>query len=102
MHIGHLVPLDQSNIAMLLGSSGVVRSSENPLKMIVKMLTHMHMVLFTWCCWHICKGEGVGVDVDQLGKQERLFGVLRKLGWILEWNSGLIHYILDPLFSWVV
>ena len=34
--------------------------------MIVKMLTHMHMMLFTWWCWHICKGEGVGVDVDQL------------------------------------
>ena len=34
--------------------------------MIMKMLTHMHMVLFTWCCWHICKGEGLGVDVDQL------------------------------------
>ena len=33
---GHLVPLERSNIAMLLGSSGVVRSSENPLKMIVK------------------------------------------------------------------
>ena len=30
--------------------------------MIVKMLTHMHMVLLTWCCWHICKGEGVRVD----------------------------------------
>ena len=30
------------------------------------MLIHMHMVLFTWWCWHICKGEGVGVDVDQL------------------------------------
>ena len=30
------------------------------------MLTHMHMVLFTWWCWHICNGEGVGVDVDQL------------------------------------
>ena len=26
----------------------------------------MHIVLFTWWCWHICKGEGVGVDVDQL------------------------------------
>ena len=36
LHIGHLVPLERSNIAMLLGSSGVVRSSENPLKMIVK------------------------------------------------------------------
>ena len=66
------------------------------------MLTYMYMVVYTWWCWHICKGEGVGVDVDQLGKQERLFGVLWRLGWILEWNSGLIHYSLDPLFSWVV
>ena len=41
--------------------------------MIVKMLTHMHMVLFTWCCWHICKGEGVGVDVDQLGEGRKAF-----------------------------
>ena len=32
MHIGHLVPLEQSNFAMLLGSSGVVSASENPLK----------------------------------------------------------------------
>jgi hypothetical protein len=24
--------------------------------MIVKMLTHMHMVVYTWWCWHICKG----------------------------------------------
>ena len=95
------MPLERSYIAMLLGSSGVVRSNENPLKIIVKMLTHMHMVLFTWCFWHICKGEGVGVDVDQLGKQERLFGVLRKLGWILEWNTTSIHCVLDPIFSWV-
>ena len=58
---------------MLLGSSGMVRSSENPLKMIIKMLTHMHMVLFTWCYWHICKGEGVGVDVDQLGEARKAF-----------------------------
>ena len=26
----------------------------------------MHMVLFTWWSWHICKEEGVGVDVDKL------------------------------------
>ena len=70
MHIGHLVPLERSNIAMLLGSSGVVRSSENPFVNICEMLTHMHMVLLTWWCWHICKGERVGVDVDQLGEKE--------------------------------
>ena len=67
------MPLERSNIAVLLGSSGVVRSSENPLKMIVKMVTHMHMVLFTWCCWPICKGKSVGVDVDQLGEAIKVF-----------------------------
>ena len=37
-------------------------------KMIVKMLTHIHMVVYTWWCWHIYKGDEVGVDVDQLGE----------------------------------
>ena len=69
------MPLERSNIAMFLGSSGMARSNENPLKMIVKMLTHIHMVLFTWYCWHICKGEGVGVDVDQLGEARKIFSV---------------------------
>jgi hypothetical protein len=36
--------------------------------MIVKILTHMHKMLYTWWCWHICKGEVVGVDLDQLGE----------------------------------
>ena len=31
------------------------------------MLTHIHMVVYTWWCWHIYKGDEVGVDVDQLG-----------------------------------
>ena len=35
--------------------------------MIVKMLTHIHIVVYTWWCWHIYKGDKVGVDVDQLG-----------------------------------
>ena len=35
--------------------------------MFVKMLTHIHMVVHTWWCWHIYKGDEVGVDVDQLG-----------------------------------
>ena len=33
-------------------------------KMIVKMLTHIHMVVYTWWGWHIYKGDEVGVDVD--------------------------------------
>ena len=43
-------------------------------KMIVKMLTHIHMVVYTWWCWHICKGEEVGVDVDQLGEETEAKG----------------------------
>jgi len=27
--------------------------------MFEKMLTHMHMVVYTWWCWHIFKGGGV-------------------------------------------
>ena len=26
--------------------------------MFVKMLTHVHMVVYTWWCWHIYKGGG--------------------------------------------
>ena len=37
------------------------------------MLTHLHMVVYTWWCWHICKGEGVGVDFDQLGEEREAF-----------------------------
>jgi hypothetical protein len=42
------------------------------------MLTHLHMMVYIWWCWHICKGEGVGVDFDQLG-EERDFLVFSKL-----------------------
>ena len=31
------------------------------------MLTHIHIMVYTWWCWHIYKGDEVGVDVDQLG-----------------------------------
>jgi hypothetical protein len=30
-----------------------------PLKMIMKMLTHMHKVVITCWCWHICEGVEV-------------------------------------------
>ena len=33
------------------------------------MLTHIHIVVYTWWCWHIYKGEEVGVDEDQLGEE---------------------------------
>jgi hypothetical protein len=37
------------------------------------MLTHMHMVAYTWRCWHICKGEVVGIELDQLGEETKVF-----------------------------
>ena len=38
------------------------------------MLTHIHMVVYTWWCWHIYKGGEVGVDVDQLGDETEAKG----------------------------
>ena len=38
-------------------------------KMIVKLLTHIHMVVYTWWGWRIYKGDEVGVDVDQLSEE---------------------------------
>ena len=33
------------------------------------MLTHKHMVVYTWWCWHIYKGEDVRVETDQLDEE---------------------------------
>ena len=30
------------------------------------MLTHIHIAVYTWWCWHISKGDEVGVDMDEL------------------------------------
>jgi hypothetical protein len=41
------------------------------------------MVVYTWWCWHIYKGEVVGVETDQLGKEmeaKRVIGSDRTLG----------------------
>ena len=76
------------------------------------MLTDMHMVVYTWW-WFFLKRTlgGVGTFAKEkvlelmlidLGKQETLFGVLQKLGWLLEWNTTLIHCVLDQIFNWVV
>ena len=40
-----------------------------PLKMFVKILTHIHMVVYTLWGWHIYKGDEAGVDVDQLDEE---------------------------------
>ena len=49
----------------------------NSLKMSVKMLTDIHMVVYTWWCWHIFYGEEVGVETDQLGEEKEMFRVDR-------------------------
>ena len=49
-------------------------------KMIVKMLTHIHIVVYTWCCWHIYKGDEVGVDVDQLSDGTEVRRVRNSIG----------------------
>ena len=33
------------------------------------MLTHIHIVVYTWWGWHIYKGDEVGVDVNQLSEE---------------------------------
>ena len=64
------MPLERSNFAYVLGSSGVVISVTNHLENVCEKLTHVHKVLFTWRCWHICKGEEVGVETNQLGEEK--------------------------------
>ena len=56
------------------------------------MLTDMYMVVYTWWCWHICKGEGVGVDVDQLGEARKTFWCSLETGLALG-----VEYCFDPL-----
>ena len=56
------------------------------------MLTHMHMVLFTWWCWHICKGERVGVDVYQLRESRKAFRCSSEIRLALG-----VKYYFDPL-----
>ena len=46
----------------------------NPLGNDCEKLTHIHMVVYTWSCWHIYKEDEVGVDVDQLGEETEAKG----------------------------
>ena len=62
-------------------------------EMIVKMLTHIHMMVYTWWCWHIYKGGGVC-------RGEMGFGAFGKMGvpifycagckflWLAHWSKG--------------
>ena len=35
------------------------------------MLAHLHMMAYTWWCWHTCKGEII-VELDQLEEEKEL------------------------------
>ena len=50
------------------------------------------MMMYTWWCWHICKGEIIGVELDQLGEEKKVFRCTVNYGMVL----GLEFYI-DPL-----
>jgi hypothetical protein len=58
------------------------------------------MVLFTGGVGTFAKEKEL--MLINFGKQERFLGFLRKLGCHLEWNTALIHCVLDQVFSWVV
>ena len=60
------------------------------------MLTDMHMVVYTWWCWHIYKGERIGVDVYQLGKARKAFRCSSKIRLALG-----VKYCFDSLFFWI-
>ena len=62
--------------------------------MFVKMLTDMHMVVYIWWCWHICKGKGVGFDVDQLEEERKAFRCSPDTRMTLG-----VEYYFDPLCS---
>ena len=86
------MPLVWSNFASSLGSSSVASWVTNPLENICEKLTHIHMVVHTWWCWHICKGE-VRVVVNQLREERKVFRCTPNYRMVL----GL-EYCFDPLW----
>ena len=56
------------------------------------MLTHLYLVVYTWWCWHICKGEEVRVVVNQLREEKKVFRCTLNYRIVL----GLEYYF-DPL-----
>ena len=55
------------------------------------MLTHMHMVVYTWWCWHIYKGDEVEVDVDQLGDETEARRVRNSTGGVSDDATGTLQ-----------
>ena len=57
------------------------------------MLTHLHLVVYTWWCWHIYKGEEIRVVVNQLREEKNVFRCTPNYRMVL----GL-EYCFDPLW----
>jgi len=67
----------------------------------VKMLTHLHIVVYTWWCWHICKGgsvprveRGMGSFLPPAEIARRDSVLLRKLSayfLLCRWEIWRIH-----------
>ena len=71
------MPLERSNFAYVLGSSGVASWEANSFgKMFVKMLTHLHMVVYTCWCWHTLQRRWCSYGWERCGF---LSALLRKL-----------------------
>ena len=66
------------------------------------MLTHLHLVVYTWWCWHICKGDEVTVIVDQLREEKNVFWCTLNYRIVLYWNTIVIHCDLDQVCIWDV
>ena len=68
----------------MLGLSGAVRASENPLKNVCENANR-----HAWWCTlggvgTFAKEKMLELMLINFGNQERFFGVLRKLDWLLE------------------
>ena len=48
------------------------------------------MVVYTWWCWHIYKGDEVGVDVDQLGDETEARRVRNSTGGVSDGATGAL------------
>ena len=55
------------------------------------MIVNIHMVVYTWWCWHIYKGDEVGVDVDQLGDETEARRVRNSTGGVSVWTAGVLR-----------
>ena len=49
------------------------------------------MVVYTWWCWHIYKGDEVGVDVDQLGDGTEARKVRNSTGGVSAHATGALY-----------